>query len=118
MKSIRTGITLLVSFYISQLSFAQDDDFIFYSDLARDWYEAGQYFEWTSTTADNDAARVNIFYRTWGDNSKPKLLLIHGFPNSSFDYYKLIPLLENDYYIATLDFPGSGFSDKPLNDFN
>jgi pimeloyl-ACP methyl ester carboxylesterase len=118
MKSIRTGITLLVSFYISQLSFAQDDDFIFYSDLARDWYEAGQYFEWTSTTADNDAAKVNIFYRTWGDNSKPKLLLIHGFPNSSFDYYKLIPLLENDYYIATLDFPGSGFSDKPLNDFN
>lgn len=91
---------------------------MFHSELARDWYEAGQYFEWTSTTADNDAAKVDVFYRTWGDPSKPKLLLIHGFPNSSFDYYKLIPYLEDDYYIATLDFPGSGFSDKPLGGFN
>jgi len=118
MKRIITGVIVLVLFYFSKLSFAQDDDFVFYSDLARDWYEGGQYFEWTSTTADNDAAKLNIFYRTWGDTNKPKLLLVHGFPNSSFDYYKLIPLLENDYYIATLDFPGSGFSDKPLNDFN
>ena len=86
---------------------AQDADFVFYSDLARDWYEAGDYFEWTSTTADNNGARVNIFYRTWGDESKPKLLLIHGFPNSSFDYYRMIPLLEDDFHIAALDFPVS-----------
>lgn len=99
-------------------SLAQDDNFAFYSDLARDWYQAGDYFEWTSTTADNDEARVNIFYRTWGDDSNPKLVLVHGFPNSSFDYYKMIPLLENDYHIAALDFPGSGFSDKPLDGYN
>ncbi|MDA0688259.1 MAG: alpha/beta hydrolase [Proteobacteria bacterium] len=99
-------------------STAQDDDFVFYSDLARDWYQAGDYFEWTSTTADNNNARVNVFYRTWGDESNPKLLLVHGFPNSSFDYYKMIPYLEDDYYIAALDFPGSGFSDKPLNGYN
>jgi len=100
------------------LLFGQDDDFVFYSDLARDWYEGGSYFQWTSTTADNNAAVVNVFYKTWGDPDKPKLLLIHGFPNSSFDYYKMIPHLENDYYIAALDFPGSGFSDKPLNGFH
>lgn len=104
--------------YVAQTSNAQQDDFVFYSDLARQWYEGGDYFEWTSTTADNDGARVNVFYRTWGDSDKPKLLLIHGFPNSSFDYYKLIPLLEDDYHIAALDFPGSGFSDKPLDDYN
>lgn len=97
---------------------AQDDDFVFHSDLARDWYEGGDYFKWTSTTEDNNQAEVSVFYRTWGDESNPKLLLIHGFPNSSFDYYRLIPFLQDDYHIATLDFPGSGFSDKPLDGFN
>ena len=100
------------------LSIAQDDGFVFYSDLARDWYEGGDYFEWTSTTEDNNAAKVNVFYRTWGDESKPKLVLIHGFPNSSFDYYKMIPYLADEYHIAALDFPGSGFSDKPLDGDN
>lgn len=102
----------------SQALMAQDDDFVFYSDLARDWYQGGDYFEWTSTTADNNAARVNVFYRTWGDESNPKLVLIHGFPNSSFDFYKMIPFLADDYHIAALDFPGSGFSDKPLDGYN
>lgn len=97
---------------------AQDDSFVFYSDLAREWYQGGDYFEWTSTTADNNAAKVNVFYRTWGDPSNPKLVLIHGFPNSSFDFYKMIPFLAEDYHIAALDFPGSGFSDKPLDGYN
>ena len=101
-----------------QAALAQDDDFVFYSDLARDWYQGGDYFEWTSTTEDNNAKKVNVFYRTWGDKTKPKLVLIHGFPNSSFDYYKMIPFLEDEYHIATLDFPGSGFSDKPLDGYN
>ena len=100
------------------LSIAQDDGFVFYSDLARNWYQGGDYFEWTSTTEDNNAAKVNVFYRTWGDESKPKLVLIHGFPNSSFDYYKMIPSLAGEYHIAALDFPGSGFSDKPLDGYN
>jgi len=97
---------------------AQDDSFVFYSDLAREWYQGGDYFEWTSTTADNNAAKVNVFYRTWGDPSNPKLVLIHGFPNSSFDFYKMIPFLAEEYHIAALDFPGSGFSDKPLDGYN
>jgi pimeloyl-ACP methyl ester carboxylesterase len=112
-------ISLLFLFLLfSQTLQAQDDDFVFYSDLARDWYQGGDYFEWTSTTEDNNGKKVNVFYQTFGDESKPKLLLVHGFPNSSFDYYKMIPFLENDYHIATLDFPGSGFSDKPLDGYN
>jgi pimeloyl-ACP methyl ester carboxylesterase len=111
-------ILVFVFVFGSQASMAQNDDFVFYSDLARDWYQGGDYFEWTSTTEDNNGTRVNVFYRTWGDESNPKLVLIHGFPNSSFDYYKMIPFLEDDYHIATLDFPGSGFSDKPLDGFN
>ena len=117
MTSIKGLICLLLAQVCSQ-SIAQDDDFVFYSDLARDWYEGGNYFEWTSTTEDNNAKKVNVFFRTWGDETNPKLVLIHGFPNSSFDYYKMIPFLEDEYHIATLDFPGSGFSDKPLDGHN
>ena len=109
---------LLLMLFSSQSLLAQDDDFVFYSELSRDWYQGGDYFEWTSTTEDNNDAKVNVFYRTWGDETKPKLVLIHGFPNSSFDYYKMIPFLEDEYHIAALDFPGSGFSDKPLDGYN
>ena len=76
MTSIKGLICLLLALACSQ-SLAQDDDFVFYSDLARDWYEGGDYFEWTSTTEDNNAKKVNVFYRTWGDETKPKLVLIH-----------------------------------------
>ena len=94
------------------------EDHLFYSELARAWYEGGDYFEWQSTTPNNNGAKVDVFYRTFGDPTKPQLLLVHGFPNSSFDFYKLVPLLSDDYYIAILDFPGSGFSDKPLEGFS
>lgn len=113
----RAFISALLIF-ACQTSAAQDDEFVFYSDLARDWYEGGEHFEWTSTTEDNNSKKVSVFYKTWGDEEKPKLLLLHGFPNSSFDYYKMIPLLAQDYHIAALDFPGSGFSDKPLEGYN
>ena len=97
---------------------AQDDDAEFYSDLAEAWYRGGDYFEWTSTTVNNADAKVNVFYRTFGDSSNPQLLVLHGFPNSSFDFHALIPLLADDYHVAVLDFPGSGFSDKPLDGFS
>ena len=97
---------------------AQEEDFVFYSDLARDWYEAGSYFAWQSTTENNDGATVNVHYQTFGDPSNPKLLLVHGYPRSSYDYEDMIPHLEDDFYIATLDFPGFGFSDKPQTDYS
>ena len=62
--------------------------------------------------------RRSMFLQNLGDETKPKLVLIHGFPNSSFDYYKMIPFLEDEYHIAALDFSGSGFSDKPLDGYN
>lgn len=44
--------------------------------------------------------------------------MLHGFPNSSFDYQALIPLLEQDYFVSVLDFPGFGFSDKPQDGYS
>ena len=105
-------------FLLSSYNAAGQEDFVFYSELAQEWYEGGDYFEWTSTTRNNNSAIIDVFYRTWGNPNNPQLLIIHGFPNSSFDFHALIPLLESNYYIAALDFPGSGFSDKPLNGFS
>jgi len=97
---------------------AQETDFTFYSPLAQDWYEAAESFEWTSTTENNNGQTVRVSYHTFGSRSNPALLLIHGFPTSSFDFREMIDFLEDEYFIATLDFPGFGFSDKPLGDYN
>ena len=117
-RSLSLCILTLLLLQSTQGLMAQDDEFTFYSPLAEEWYSSGEYFQWTSTTVNNNNARVNIFYKTFGDSSKPQLLILHGFPNSSFDFHALIPLLEDEYHIAVLDFPGSGFSDKPLNGFS
>ncbi len=112
------GLTCSFFLLVPALALTQQDDFRFYSELARNWYEQGDYFEWTSTIENNNGATVSVHYQTFGDPADPQLLLVHGFPNSSFDFHALVPFLQDDYYIATLDFPGSGFSDKPLEGFS
>lgn len=39
---------------------------------------------------------LNLLYREAGDPSRPKLLLLHGFPASSHQYRNLIPALARD----------------------
>lgn len=113
----KTG--LLVGLWIWAVPLlGQQQDVVFYSGLAEQWYQAGSEFEWTSTTADNNGAQVKVRYRTFGDADKPQLLLVHGYPTSSFDFREMIALLEDDYSIATLDFPGFGFSDKPQTNYS
>lgn len=43
----------------------------------------------------------------------PPLLLLHGFPTSSYDYIHLIPTLAQTCRIILFDYPGFGFSEKP-----
>ena len=92
--------------------------FTFYSPLSEEWYRAGAYFEWTSTTRNNEGRSVNVFYRTFGNPSNPALVIFHGFYRHSFEFRHLIALLEQDYFVAVLDFPGFGFSDKPLDRYS
>lgn len=54
-----------------------------------------------------------IFWREGGLAERPTLLLIHGFPTSSWDWIEIWPLLEGHYRLVTLDMLGFGFSDKP-----
>ncbi len=54
-----------------------------------------------------------IFYRTWGDPRTKPLLLLHGYPSSSWDFYKIADELGKYFHIIALDFLGLGFSEKP-----
>jgi NAD-dependent dihydropyrimidine dehydrogenase PreA subunit len=41
---------------------------------------------------------LNIFYREAGDETAPKLVLLHGFPASSHQYRNLIPALTDRFH--------------------
>jgi pimeloyl-ACP methyl ester carboxylesterase len=58
-----------------------------------------------------EADGVRVFYRYAGDESKPAILLLHGFPSSSHMYRNLIPLLAESYRVIAPDFPGYGFTE-------
>lgn len=60
-------------------------------------------------TADN----VNVFYREAGPPTAPVVLLLHGFPTSSFQYRELIPRLADRYHVIAPDLPGFGFTEVP-----
>ena len=44
---------------------------------------------------------------------QPTILLLHGFPTSSWDWQPMWQLLEKDYRLIAVDMLGFGFSDKP-----
>jgi pimeloyl-ACP methyl ester carboxylesterase len=56
---------------------------------------------------------VTVFYREAGAPDAPVVLLLHGFPASSFQYRELIPLLADRYRVIAPDLPGFGFTDVP-----
>jgi pimeloyl-ACP methyl ester carboxylesterase len=56
---------------------------------------------------------VEIFYRAAGDAAAPALLLLHGFPTSSFMFRDLIPRLADRYRVIAPDLPGFGFTEVP-----
>ena len=56
---------------------------------------------------------VGVFYREGGEVSAPVVLLLHGFPTSSFMFRELIPRLASDYRVIAPDLPGFGFTEVP-----
>jgi pimeloyl-ACP methyl ester carboxylesterase len=56
---------------------------------------------------------VRVFYRAAGDPTAPVVLLLHGFPASSFMFRELIPRLATDYRVLAPDLPGFGFTEVP-----
>jgi pimeloyl-ACP methyl ester carboxylesterase len=60
-----------------------------------------------------DADGINVFYREAGPRNAPVVLLLHGFPTSSFQFRELIPRLADRYRVIAPDLPGFGFTDVP-----
>jgi len=60
-----------------------------------------------------EADGVQVFYRAAGKVDAPVVLLLHGFPASSFMFRELIPRLANDYRVIAPDLPGFGFTEVP-----
>lgn len=54
-----------------------------------------------------------VFYRQAGDPALPTLILLHGFPTSSFMFRDLIPMLADRFHIIAPDYIGFGQSDAP-----
>jgi pimeloyl-ACP methyl ester carboxylesterase len=60
-----------------------------------------------------EADGVTVFYREAGSADAPVVLLLHGFPTSSFQYRELIPRLADRYRVIAPDLPGFGFTEVP-----
>lgn len=67
-----------------------------------EWHNRGEYFNYQSR---------RLFYREKGTGDA--LLLIHGFPTASWDWWQLFDPLAQHYRVLTFDMLGFGFSDKP-----
>ncbi len=68
----------------------------------RQWRDSGR---WVSTKAGQ------VFVRSQPGEG-PTVLLLHGFPSSSFDFRSVVPGLGQQSWL-TMDFLGFGLSDKP-----
>ena len=62
-----------------------------------------------------EADGVSVFYREAGPPDAPVVLLLHGFPTSSFQYRELIPRLADSFRVIAPDLPGFGFTEVPEN---
>src|ERR1700722_14160011 len=60
-----------------------------------------------------DADGVSVFYREAGPADAPLILLLHGFPASSFQFRELMPRLADRYRVIAPDLPGFGFTEVP-----
>jgi pimeloyl-ACP methyl ester carboxylesterase len=56
---------------------------------------------------------LKIFYRESGPADAPVILLLHGFPASSFMYRDLMARLSDKFHLIAPDYPGFGYSDAP-----
>ncbi len=56
---------------------------------------------------------LRVFYREAGPRNAPVILLLHGFPASSFMYRDLMERLAGEYRVIAPDYPGFGYTDAP-----
>lgn len=72
------------------------------------WYQDGDYMNFQGRP---------VFYKQSSSSNKPHLLLLHGYPTSSYDFSQLwttTDLCTTQFHCITIDFIGYGLSDKSL----
>lgn len=62
---------------------------------------------------DRELDGVRLHYREAGVPSATAVLLLHGFPSSSYSFREVLPRLGEHAYVVAPDLPGSGLSDAP-----
>ncbi|RNA26191.1 mesoderm-specific transcript -like protein [Brachionus plicatilis] len=116
MKRFLSILTLLVAFIIGSYYYDQKSNEILEADFSQslsNWFKLGNFFLYKNFH--------KIFYineELVYEENLPSIVLLHGFPTSSYDYQKLWNLLRQDNRfksIVTFDYLGYGFSDKPLD---
>lgn len=85
------------------------------ADRARQWLQRGSFYTWAPDSGAAAGREVRIFHVEAGPAEAPVLLLLHGFPTSSIDWYDVFDRFAESYRVSALDFPGYGFSDKPAD---
>ncbi len=70
-----------------------------------DWKQKGRYM---------DVYGHSIFY-IQHITDKPVVCFLHGYPSASYDYYHVLPKIENEYSYFIHDHLGFGLSSKPAN---
>ncbi len=71
-----------------------------------DWYYTGSFL---------NIDDHKIFYKMDGEG--PVLLLIHGYPTSSWDWHKVWPALTQHFHCIAIDMLGFGYSSKPQQNY-
>lgn len=56
---------------------------------------------------------LRIFVLDEGPRDAPVLVVLHGFPSCSFDFWRVLPALTQKFRVVIHDHPGFGLSDKP-----
>lgn len=57
-----------------------------------------------------DVNNIPVFYREAGHVNRPALILLHGYPSSSFMFKEILQLLSDDLYVVAPDMPAFGFT--------
>jgi pimeloyl-ACP methyl ester carboxylesterase len=56
---------------------------------------------------------VDTFYREAGPEGAPVVLLLHGYPCSSYEFRNFMPRLADRWRLIAPDYPGAGYSGTP-----
>ncbi len=61
------------------------------------------------------AGNHRLFVIDEGPRDAPVLLVLHGFPSCSFDFWRVLPALSRQFRVILHDHPGFGLSGKPAD---